>query len=76
MTLQVAKSLSNLASLLNDVERYEEAEKAYRASLSIREDALGETNVQVRHWNVSSTVAEAPQWHLPHKLGHMRRQKC
>lgn len=45
--LQVAKSLSNLASLLNDVERYEEAEKAYRASLSIREDALGETNVQV-----------------------------
>lgn len=46
--MQVAKSLSNLASLLNDVERYEEAESAYRESLSIREDALGETNVEVR----------------------------
>lgn len=45
--VQVAKSLSRLASVLNDMERYEEAESAYRESLSIKEDALGETNVQV-----------------------------
>ena len=47
MSVQVAKSLSSLASVLNDMERYEEAESAYRESLSIREDALGENNVQV-----------------------------
>ena len=56
--MQVAKSLSNLASLLNDSERYEEAETAYRQSLSIREDALGESNIEVHIWNFCDILSK------------------
>ncbi len=50
--MQVAKALSNLAALLDDSQNITEAETIYHRSLSIREDALGEDNVEVRvHYN-------------------------
>ncbi len=48
--VQVAKALSNLAALLDASEKVSEAETIYHRSLSIREDALGEDNVEVRRF--------------------------
>jgi len=45
--VQVAKALSNLAALLDASEKVAEAESIYHRSLSIREDALGEDNLEV-----------------------------
>ena len=47
LTMQVAKALSNLAALLDDSQNITEAETIYHRSLSIREDALGEDNIEV-----------------------------
>ena len=46
--MQVAKALSNLAALLDASEKIAEAEIIYHRSLSIREDTLGEDNIEVR----------------------------
>ena len=45
--MQVAKALSNLAALLDASEKVAEAGTIYHRSLSIREDALGEDNIEV-----------------------------
>ena len=46
--MQVAKALSNLAALLDASENVAEAEIIYHRSLSIREDSLGEDNIEVQ----------------------------